>query len=53
MRQGVLLAEAPPEDLIKEYQATTLEEVFLRLCYKQNEHTQEIKEDTNAVSIVT
>ncbi|KAI5725858.1 hypothetical protein M8J77_020952 [Diaphorina citri] len=42
MRQGVLLAEAPPEDLIKQYQATTLEDVFLQLCYVQNQATQDV-----------
>ncbi|KAL1453764.1 hypothetical protein WDU94_010078 [Cyamophila willieti] len=50
MRQGVLLAEAPPEDLIKEYQASTLEEVFLQLCYKQNQnqHSEQDNNNNNA-----
>uniref|UniRef100_A0A8D8X953 ABC transporter G family member 23 n=1 Tax=Cacopsylla melanoneura TaxID=428564 RepID=A0A8D8X953_9HEMI len=46
MRQGVLLAEAPPEDLIKQYHATTLEDVFLQLCYKQNQN-QDSQADNN------
>lgn len=35
MRQGRLLAEEPPNDLIQRYGAETLEEVFLDLSRKQ------------------
>lgn len=32
MRQGRLLAENSPEDLLAQYNMETLEEVFLKLC---------------------
>lgn len=43
-----LLAEADPESLIKEYDATNLEDVFLQLCraehYKKERYTSELPE---------
>jgi ABC-type multidrug transport system ATPase subunit/ABC-type multidrug transport system permease subunit len=48
MRHGKLLAEADPESLIKEYDATNLEDVFLQLCraehYTKGRHTSELPE---------
>ncbi len=35
MRDGRLLAEAPPKELMKEHQTTSLEEVFLSLCKRE------------------
>jgi ABC-type multidrug transport system ATPase subunit len=35
MRGGQLLAEAPPNDLLRTYNKQTLEEVFLDLCRRQ------------------
>lgn len=43
MRNGVLLAEAPPEDLISEYKVKSLEDVFLTLCHVQNKAEEEKK----------
>uniref|UniRef100_A0A8D8XHD1 ABC transporter G family member 20 n=1 Tax=Cacopsylla melanoneura TaxID=428564 RepID=A0A8D8XHD1_9HEMI len=37
MRKGSLLAEDPPEKLMTQYNVDSLEDVFLRLCHKQNE----------------
>ncbi|XP_065914567.1 ABC transporter G family member 20-like [Dysidea avara] len=37
MRGGKLLTQSKPEDLIRAYNAVTLEEVFVKLAYKQAE----------------
>lgn len=37
MREGVLLAQEPPETLIARCNVNTLEEAFLSLSYKQEE----------------
>ena len=36
MRNGYLLAEENPIKLMEGYQLTSLEDVFLKLCIKQN-----------------
>jgi len=37
MRDGVLLAESAPDDLLKKYSTSSLEEVFLKLCSRGEE----------------
>lgn len=39
MREGVLLIEAPPLDLIRSQNCSSLEEAFLELSRKQHEAT--------------
>jgi len=35
MRQGILLAEGSPSNLMEEYVESTLEDVFLKLCKRE------------------
>jgi len=56
MRNGYLLAEAPPSELLESYQLQSLEEVFLRLCEhddgNQNEHDSSTREIVPSVAKV-
>jgi hypothetical protein len=38
MRSGRLLAEDSPENLLRDYNQTSLENVFLELCIKNDEN---------------
>lgn len=46
MRDGRLLAESPPNDLITSYRMNTLEEVFLQLCRNQDYNPPAIEQHT-------
>lgn len=39
MRNGVLLAEEHPEELVQKYNSNNLEEIFLLLSQEQGHHT--------------
>ena len=42
MRNGYLLAEENPIKLMEGYQLTSLEDVFLKLCIKQNNQVNQL-----------
>ena len=42
MRNGYLLAEENPIKLMEGYQLTSLEDVFLKLCIKQNNQVKQL-----------
>ncbi|ODN00401.1 ABC transporter G family member 23 [Orchesella cincta] len=42
MRNGKLLAEKPPDELMREHNATLLEDVVLKLCRKDTDETSDL-----------
>lgn len=47
MRQGALLVEDNPMDLLRKYQSTSLEEVFLKVCHMQEHVKVDSDNDSN------
>lgn len=46
MRQGRMLAQAVPDDLMQQHGMLTLEEVFLKLCMADNHHNSRVDPGT-------
>ena len=51
MRNGTLLAENSPAELLKLYRCNTLEEVFLLLSRKQGRNIQDVVADQNDADV--
>jgi hypothetical protein len=51
MRNGTLLAEDSPAELLKLYHCNTLEEVFLLLSRKQGRNIQDVVADQNDADV--
>lgn len=51
MRNGTLLAEDSPAELLKLYSCNTLEEVFLLLSRKQGRNIQDVVADQNDAEV--
>ncbi|XP_022100024.1 ABC transporter G family member 20-like isoform X2 [Acanthaster planci] len=52
MRNGKLLSESPPQDLIDCYQMPTLEDVFLKLCVQDSERRGDDEEQAQSTAVV-
>ncbi|XP_038064828.1 ABC transporter G family member 20-like [Patiria miniata] len=52
MRNGKLLSESPPQELIDYYQMPTLEDVFLKLCMQDSAKTGDSDEQMQSTEVV-